>query len=52
MRSLMGESAFDAGMLKEMLEPKKADIAEAEARVEALETEKDAEASRRKRSTS
>lgn len=48
MRSLMGESAFDAGMLKEMLERNKADITEAEEHLEALEAEKDAEASRLK----
>ena len=48
MRSLMGESDFDTGMLKEMLEKNKADLAACEARIEELENEKGAEESRLK----
>ena len=48
MRSLMGESAFDAALIKEMLEKNKADLEATEAKIEALEEEKDAEESRLK----
>ena len=48
MRSLMGESAFDAALIKEMLEMNKADLEATEAKIEALEEEKDAEESRLK----
>ena len=48
MRSLMGESTFDADMLKEMLEKNKAELTATEARIAALEDEKDAEETRLK----
>lgn len=46
MRSLMGESCFEPDMLKEMLSKNKAELADAEARLATLESEKDAEATR------
>lgn len=46
MRSLMGESCFEPDMLKEMLSKNKAELADAEARLATLESEKDAEAAR------
>ena len=46
MRSLMGESCFEPDMLKEMLSKNKAELADAEARLASLESEKDAEAAR------
>ena len=46
MRSLMGESCFEPDMLKEMLSKNKAELADAEARLASLESEKDAEATR------
>ena len=46
MRSLMDESCFEPDMLKEMLSKNKAELADAEARLATLESEKDAEATR------
>ena len=46
MRSLMGESCFEPDMLKEMLSKNKAELADAEARLATLESEKDAEVAR------
>lgn len=46
MRSLMGESCFEPDMLKEMLSKNEAELADAEARLATLESEKDAEAAR------
>ena len=46
MRSLMDESCFEPDMLKEMLSKNKAELADAEARLATLESEKDAEVAR------
>ena len=46
MRSLMGESAFDTEMLKEMLDKNKAGIAELEGQIERLKADADAEEAR------
>ena len=48
MNSLLGKSAFDTDMLKEMLDKNKTELAATEAKIEALEDEKGAEEARLK----